>query len=89
MYSLFFLLVGCTRDTINHEAKDQRSREVIDASGCVVKLPSAKDIQRIVIVSPPIFTMTEALIDDPNRIVGIHPLARSNANTDLLDLKNT
>lgn len=83
-------LVGCAIEEIKDVSKAEnttKGREVVDCSKNVVRLPKAKDIKRIVITSPPVVTMTNALLDDPSKIVGIHPLTLLNANTDLLKLK--
>lgn len=84
------LLVGCNLNKGKNQSKiktQTKIRQVVDCSGNVVNLPDAKDIKRIVIASPPVVTMTNTLLKDSSRIVGIHPLAVLNSNKDLLNLK--
>ncbi|QOR35015.1 ABC transporter substrate-binding protein [Clostridium sp. 'deep sea'] len=81
--TLLVFLVGCSNSDIKTA---DNIREVVDCSGHSVAIPN-KEIERIVISSPPLLTMVDALLNEQEKIVGIHPFTLINANQQLLKLK--
>lgn len=79
---LSMILIGCYDADLKDE--EIQMRKIVDCSGHEVMLPDAEDLQRIVITSPPIVTMTYAIAKDSKSIVGMNPLAIANSNKGLL-----
>lgn len=84
MIILSMALSGCYEADLKTD--DIKMRKIVDCSGNEVMLPDAENLQRIVITSPPIVTMTYALSKDSKSIVGVNPLAIANSNKDLLEM---
>jgi iron complex transport system substrate-binding protein len=61
-------------------------RTVTDLQGNKVKLPPAKELQRVVIVSPLLVSTFASLGISQAEIVGAHKIAFANANKKLLDM---
>lgn len=56
------------------------AREIVDLNGNRVKLPPVEELKRVVIISPPITSIFFSVLNDPGKVVAIHPRAISNAN---------
>ncbi len=66
------------------EKKELKEREVVDLGGNVVKIPSAEEINRVVIVSPPITSIQYSVLKDASKIVAVNPLTFKSANSDIV-----
>ncbi len=65
---------------------DKGFRTITDLRGNRVALPQAKDLHRVVIISPPLVSIFASLHITGVKIVGAHKFAFENANKKLLDL---
>lgn len=65
----------------SEETKEGRDeRKIRDISGTEVIIPSAKDIKRVVVVTPPVTSMLIKVIPDKNMIVGLNKKAFIQSN---------
>ncbi|WP_419657109.1 ABC transporter substrate-binding protein [Desulfosarcina variabilis] len=81
----FLLLIGGRQAAVAAD-KAAALRTVTDLQGNTVKLPPPKDLQRVVIVAPPLVSTFAALRIENTKIVGTHKVAFADANNQLLDL---
>lgn len=61
-------------------------RTITDLSGKQVEIPSAEDIRKVIIVSPPLTATYLNVVKDPSRLIGLHPGCIRNMNPDLLPM---
>ncbi len=61
-------------------------RTVTDLQGNRVRLPPAKDLQRVVIVSPPLVSTFASLGISQAELIGVHKVGLAHANPRLLDM---
>lgn len=65
------------------ELSNNLQREIVDLRGNVVKVPSAENLNRVLIISPPISSIYYSVLKDTNRIIAVHPLTFKNANSEI------
>lgn len=86
----FTMLVGCsTEQSITDEnqiKKESEMRTIIDMTGNEVELPPASEINKVIIIAPPLLATYSNVVKDTDKLVGVHPRCLSDANQDLLEL---
>lgn len=79
------VLSGCSStDTTKTDQSEKRT--IVDLTGKEVIIPPASEINRVVIVAPPLVATYASVVKDTEKLVGIHPTAINVANKSLLDL---
>lgn len=75
-------------DNTKVQANDQKNNErtIIDLGGDKVIIPSAGNINRVVLMGPPLFATYMSTVKDPSKLVGVNPNSFKEANQKLLDL---
>jgi len=69
------------KDTLNQE-----NRSVVDLAGDTVIIPSADEIDRVLLMGPPLLATYMSTVKDPSKLVGVHPNSFKQANSKLLDI---
>ena len=97
--SLSLVLFGCstnnsgqqpsnTPDTsapVSPEASAEPStRTITDLAGNTVEIPGANEINKVIIVAPPLLATYASVVKDTSKIVGVHTRALAEVNKDLL-----
>ncbi len=74
-------------DSAQSESVETESgeRTIEDNAGNTVVIPPADEIERVVIISPPMISVFTSVVKDTNKIVGAHPGGLASANPQLLD----
>lgn len=70
--------------TGDHENNEESERTITDLGGAEVTLPAADELDRVVILSPPLMSFTLSLIS-PDRIVGVSGYCLQYTNTAILE----
>lgn len=78
-------LAGCTK-TANEKAASKQTRTIIDLSGQEVVLPDASELNKVIIIAPPLLATYANVVKDTEKLVGVHPRCISDANQELLKL---
>lgn len=89
--TILMLVSGC--ESVNEEentsvleTNQSESKTIIDLTGKEVMIPHANEINRVIIVAPPLVATYASVVKDTEKLVGIHPTAIKIANKELLDL---
>ncbi len=97
--SLSLVLSGCstnqsgqqsssTPDTsvnVSPEVSTEPSTRIItDLAGNTVEIPAASEINKVIIVAPPLLATYASVVKDTSKIVGVHTRALAEVNKDLL-----
>ncbi len=61
------------------------TRTITDLAGNTVEIPAASEINKVVIVAPPLLATYASVVKDTSKIVGVHTIALSQVNKDLLN----
>lgn len=78
------IMAGCSSE-LGAEEETRSLRTVVDLTGAEVRIPSADEIERVLIVAPLLATYVN-VVGNTDKIVGVHPICLSEANETLLDL---
>lgn len=62
------------------------TKKIVDLTGAEVEIPVAENINRVVIIAPPLPATFASVVKDTIKIVGSHPRGLSNANPEILEL---
>ncbi len=62
------------------------SRVITDLTGKEIEIPYAKDINKVIIVAPPLVATYASVVKDTDKLVGVHPTSFKIANKDILNL---
>ena len=60
-------------------------RTITDLAGNKIQIPAVSEIQRVVIISPPVMSFVLETIPDTEMIVGINPRAFTTSNTEIVN----
>lgn len=83
---LFFALslLGCQKTAVKETVSDSPNETSIniitDLGGNTVRVPPAADLNRIVVLSPPVSSIIYSVLHDSSRIIAVNPLTFKNAN---------
>lgn len=80
------ILVGCTNTQQTQSKEVSETRTIIDMTGQEVVLPPAEEIEKVIIIAPPLLATYATVVKDTEKIVGVHPRCLSDANQELLKL---
>jgi iron complex transport system substrate-binding protein len=84
---IIMLVSGCTQGTVNESEETQTAeRTITDLAGNSVTLPSADQLERVVIIAKPLLSTYISNIKDTSGVVGVHPMALSEINEDIIDI---
>lgn len=78
------LVAGCTRGSKPKE--ESAKRTITDLAGNSVIIPTADKINNVVIIAPPLLSTYVSTEKDSSKLVGVHPMAFTDANQKLLDM---
>lgn len=68
------------------EVNTKDTRIIKDLAGNDVVLPPADEIEKVVIIAPPLLATYVNVVGDTNKLVGLHPRCLHEANPELLNL---
>lgn len=60
------------------------TRTITDLAGNTVEIPAASEINKVIIVAPPLLATYASVVEDTSKIVGVHTRALAEVNKDLL-----
>lgn len=70
---------------VNLEPVLADGRVLTDLAGNQVELPAAEEIQKVIIVSPPLVPTYVNVTKDTSKLIGMHPMVPANVNSEILD----
>ncbi len=70
--------------TETKEQADNGLRTITDLAGNTVEIPQADDINKVIIVSPPLVPTFMSVVKDSAKLVGMHPMVLTNTNKEIL-----
>jgi len=74
-----------TSAPVSPEASAEPStRTITDLAGNTVEIPAASEINKVIIVAPPLLATYASVVKDTSKIVGVHKRALAEVNKDLL-----
>lgn len=79
------ILVSCANPQTQTE-EASKTRTIVDMTGKEVLLPAADEIKKVIIIAPPLLATYSTIVNDTEKIVGVHPRCLSDANQELLKL---
>jgi len=77
---------GLEKTDVVGEGENNAERIITDLAGNTVAIPASEEINRVVIIAPPLLSTYVSTVQDPEKLVGVHPTAFNDANLELLDL---
>lgn len=84
------VLTSCTstKTNINQDenTSQTKSRTIVDLTGKKVVIPKASEINRVIIVAPPLVATYASVVKDTEKLVGINPTSIKIANEEILNL---
>lgn len=95
MLVMLFMVAGCTPAPVAESEEEQEAivteeksqiRTIVDLTGVEVQLPPADEIEKVLIISPPLLATYVNVVGNTDNVVGVHPFCFSNANAELLNL---
>ncbi len=82
--------VGCMggpeKTDVLEDSGKNAERTIIDLAGNTVTIPAPEEINRVVIIAPPLLSTYVSTAQDSKKLVGVHPTAFNDANQELLNL---
>ena len=66
------------------EQVDDGMRTITDLAGNTVEIPQAEDINKVIIVAPPLVPTFASVVKDSSKLVGMHPMVLTNTNKEIL-----
>ena len=82
------LVVGCQKNSKEEQSNEEINvgRSIEDLAGNTVIIPPASEINRVVLMGPPLFASYINIVKDPDKLVGVNPNSFKQANPLLLDI---
>ncbi|SFG10593.1 iron complex transport system substrate-binding protein [Desulfotomaculum arcticum] len=90
LVSVALLAAGCGQNSTMTEVdapenaksgvNQNTMREITDLGGNVVRLPAAAELNRVVVISPPLASIMYSVLKDTSKIIAANPLTFRNAN---------
>ena len=80
------IMIICLLMTAMTLFSEHKTRMITDLAGNKVEIPEVKDIQKVIIISPPLVSTFISVIKSTSMLVGIHPGAINSANVEIFDL---
>ena len=74
------------KNTVENTPKEEQMRTIVDLAGNEVSLPSAKELNKVIIVAPPLMATFANVVEDTEKLVGVHPSCIRSANEELLNI---
>ena len=68
----------------DNEPEQTGPRVIVDLTGAEVEIPAASEINKVMIIAPPLVATYASVVKDTSKLVGVHPRALSEANRDVL-----
>lgn len=65
-------------------SEESSTRTITDLAGNTVEIPAASEINKVIIVAPPLLATYANVVKDTSKIVGVHNRALAEVNKDLL-----
>lgn len=81
------VLTGCSQSSANEEKKvENGKRSIVDLTGETVEIPVASELNRVVLMGPPLFATYMSAVKDGSKLVGVNPNSFKEANANVLKL---
>ncbi|WP_084389099.1 ABC transporter substrate-binding protein [Fusibacter sp. 3D3] len=82
------LVVGCQSNSNEEQSNVETNieRSIEDLAGNTVIIPPASEINRVLLMGPPLFASYINIVKDTSKLVGVHPNSFKEANPLLLDI---
>ena len=77
--------VSCSGPNDNKTSVESHQRKIVDLGGNIVNIPPADEIQRIVVMTPPLTSILLGVLADKNMIKGVNKNTLDRANKEILD----
>ena len=82
--TMLLVTVMSTSLCTNVQAAD--TRQITDLTGAQVEIPEAEDIDKVMIVAPPLLSTYLSVVQDDTKLVGVHSMSISDMNEELLPM---
>ena len=80
------LLVTVISTSLYTNVQAADTRQITDLTGAQVEIPDAEDIDKVMIVAPPLLSTYLSVVQDDTKLVGIHSMCISDMNEELLPM---
>lgn len=78
-------MIGCTGKDSKETSSESAVRTITDLAGNTVEIPAAKDIDKVVIIAPPLVPAYTSVVKEPSKLTGMSGMVVNNANKELLE----
>lgn len=85
MLLMLVMVSGCASTKVEEIEETGQLRTILDLTGTEVQLPPADQIERVLIISPPLLASYANVVGNTDKVVGVHPFCFNNANEDILN----
>ncbi len=85
MVSLLFTACTDSTEEISADGEGGNMRTIVDLAGNTVELPPASEIEKVVIVAPPLVSVYADVMQDTSALIGVHPWAIYDIPTEVRD----
>lgn len=75
---------AASQTSVSAPAENQGSRLITDLGGNQVEIPPVSEIQKVVIITPPVTSVLLEVIPDKNMIVGLSPKSFAFSNAEVM-----
>jgi iron complex transport system substrate-binding protein len=72
-------------NTVENTPEKEEMRTIVDLAGNEVSLPGAEELNKVIIVAPPLMATFANVVGDTEKLVGVHPSCIRSANEELLN----